>query len=147
MGQCLCKDRSGTDGAADAYGVSASVQSPLNLQSSTDGPALTTSQHATRLRHIGIDVAELIAETLVLVRTLVNKFVLPSLSNLENRIRSEQEAPASMLKLNLIAEKETGWLLVTRTMLERVPLDHPLGAAVITLFLDESPLPTKVVQL
>jgi len=49
-----------------------------------------------------------------------------------------------MLKLNVIAERDTGWLLVTETMIDIVPIAHPLGPAVIMLFLDESPLPTKV---
>lgn len=59
-------------------------------------------------------------------------------------IYSEQEPPTSMLKLNLIADKEQGWLLIVKTMIEIVPSDNPLGPAVITLFLDESPLPTRV---
>lgn len=57
---------------------------------------------------------------------------------------SEQEPPSAMLKLNLIADKDTGWLLITQMMIELVPIDNPLGPAVIILFLDESPLPTKV---
>lgn len=57
---------------------------------------------------------------------------------------SEQEPPPAMLKLNLIADKEQGWLLIVQTMIDIVPAENPLGPAVITLFLDESPLPTKV---
>lgn len=49
-----------------------------------------------------------------------------------------------MLKLNIIAEREQGWLLIVQIMIEIIPPDNPLGPAVITLFLDESPLPTKV---
>ncbi|VDP06139.1 unnamed protein product [Soboliphyme baturini] len=60
-----------------------------------------------------------------------------------NHIFSEQEPPQSMLKLNLIADREQGWLLIVQTMIDIVPVDNPLGPAVITLFLDESPLPTK----
>lgn len=48
-----------------------------------------------------------------------------------------------MIKLNLIAEKENGWLLVTKTLIEDVPVDNALGPSVITLFLDESPLPSR----
>lgn len=52
-----------------------------------------------------------------------------------------------MLKLNIIADKEQGWLLIVQTMIDIVPADNPLGPAVITLFLDESPLPTKVIEV
>ncbi|VDM58585.1 unnamed protein product, partial [Angiostrongylus costaricensis] len=56
---------------------------------------------------------------------------------------SEQEPPASLLKLNMIAEREKGWLLVVESLIETVPDDDSLGPAVITLFLDECPLPSK----
>ena len=86
---------------------------------------------------------------------------------------SDQEPPSSLLKLNMIADKEKGWLLVgalmfplfsfctylsfqygyvcmcvcvqvVKCLVEAVPDEDPLGPAVITLFLDESPLPTRV---
>lgn len=49
-----------------------------------------------------------------------------------------------MIKLHLIADKESGWLLVVRSMVNAIPMDDPLGPAVITLILDDCPLPTKV---
>lgn len=49
-----------------------------------------------------------------------------------------------MLKLNLIADTAVGWLLIVRQMIDTIPPDMPLGPAVITLFLDESPLPKRV---
>lgn len=78
---------------------------------------------------------------------------------------SEQEPPQSLLKLNLIADKERGWLMVVKALIEtvifhtfqmliqklffnlllfQVPDNDSLGPAVITLFLDECPLPSKV---
>lgn len=35
--------------------------------------------------------------------------------------------------------------MVVMSLIDVVPVEEPLGPAVITLFLDESPLPTKVV--
>lgn len=59
-------------------------------------------------------------------------------------IHSDQEPPPSMLKLHKIADKEDGWLIVVRSMGQVIPLHDPLGPAVITLLLDECPLPSKV---
>lgn len=58
---------------------------------------------------------------------------------------SDQEPPTQLLKLNLIADKQGGWIMVVMCLIDVVPVEDPLGPAVITLFLDESPLPTKVV--
>ncbi|VDM71634.1 unnamed protein product [Strongylus vulgaris] len=78
--------------------------------------------------YVGNDVKDLIRQTLKVIRSLVN---------------NEQDPPASLLKLNMIAEREKGWLLVVESLIETVPDDDSLGPAVITLFLDECPLPSK----
>ena len=57
---------------------------------------------------------------------------------------SEQDPPRSMLTLHKIADKESGWLAVVHSLIHVIPVDDPLGPAVITLLLDECPLPTKV---
>ena len=49
-----------------------------------------------------------------------------------------------MLTLHKIADKESGWLAVVHSLIHVIPMDDPLGPAVITLLLDECPLPTKV---
>ena len=49
-----------------------------------------------------------------------------------------------MLYLHRIAEKDAGWLAVVASLIRVVPMDDPLGPAVINLLLDECPLPTKV---
>jgi len=59
---------------------------------------------------------------------------------------SEQEPPASMIKLHLIADKEEGWLALVTSMVRVIPLEDPLGPAVITLLLDDCPLPTRVIK-
>lgn len=63
---------------------------------------------------------------------------------LVNKFFSEEHPPTQLLKLNLIADKESGWILVIMCLIDVIPIEEPLGPAVITLFLDESPLPTKV---
>lgn len=57
---------------------------------------------------------------------------------------SEQGPPQAMLTLHRVAESEDGWLQVVESLVVSIPLDDPLGPAVITLLLDECPLPTKV---
>ena len=49
-----------------------------------------------------------------------------------------------MIYLHRIAEKDSGWLSVVNSLVRVVPMDDPLGPAVINLLLDECPLPTKV---
>lgn len=56
---------------------------------------------------------------------------------------SEQEPPPSMLHLHNIADKEEGWIQVVNSMINVIPLLEPLGPSVITLLLDDCPLPSK----
>ncbi|RXG52170.1 RING finger and SPRY domain-containing protein 1, partial [Armadillidium vulgare] len=48
-----------------------------------------------------------------------------------------------MSKLHTIADQESGWLIVVRSMVHVIPLEDPLGPAVIALLLDDCPLPCK----
>jgi hypothetical protein len=57
---------------------------------------------------------------------------------------SEQEPPPAILQLHVIADKEDGWIQVVSSMVNVIPMNDPLGPAVITLLLDDCPLPTKV---
>ncbi|CAI5438691.1 unnamed protein product [Caenorhabditis angaria] len=74
------------------------------------------------------DIRLLIRETLDVIRTLVN---------------NEQEPPQSLLKLNFLADEENGWMMVVKALIYTIPIEDPLGPAVISLFLDECPLPSK----
>lgn len=49
--------------------------------------------------------------------------------------------------LSLSFPSDDGWLEVVQSLVRVIPLDDPLGPAVITLLLDECPLPTKVSDL
>ena len=52
-----------------------------------------------------------------------------------------------MLQLHKLAEADAGWVNVVETVISVIPADDPLGPSVVTLLLDECPLPTKVCQI
>lgn len=52
--------------------------------------------------------------------------------------------PSSFVSVPLFHAVDDGWLEVVQSLIRVIPLDDPLGPAVITLLLDECPLPTKV---
>lgn len=49
-----------------------------------------------------------------------------------------------LLKLHNIADQDEGWIQVVQSMVQVIPIEDPLGPAVITLLLDDCPLPNKV---
>ncbi|CAN7992393.1 unnamed protein product [Ixodes hexagonus] len=137
---CVCKERkSGASDDAGSYGYRRrqSLRSlPLVTEVVSDGTerrrsSSTFGWHGTRgalAAPAAGYVEHLILETLSIIRTLVD---------------NEQEPPPFMIKLHLIADKESGWLMVVKSMVNAIPMDDPLGPAVITLILDDCPLPTK----
>lgn len=56
---------------------------------------------------------------------------------------SEPDPPTSMIQLHEITDKPTGWIQLVKSLVRVVPIEHPMGPSVITLLLDDSPLPTK----
>ena len=48
------------------------------------------------------------------------------------------------MQLHKIADVEIGWLAIVYSMMNKITSADPLGPAVITLILDECPLPSKV---
>lgn len=48
-----------------------------------------------------------------------------------------------MVQLHDITDKPSGWIQLVKSLVRVVPIDHPMGPSVITLLLDDSPLPTK----
>jgi len=46
-------------------------------------------------------------------------------------MHSDAEAPASMVKLHRIAELEDGWPMVVISLVNCIPMQDPLGPAVI----------------
>ncbi|XP_063232798.1 RING finger and SPRY domain-containing protein 1-like [Bacillus rossius redtenbacheri] len=74
----------------------------------------------------------------------IDRLVLETLNVIGSLVENEQEPPPAMLQLHTIADKEDdGWLQVVSSMVKVIPMNDPLGPAVITLLLDDCPLPTK----
>ena len=57
---------------------------------------------------------------------------------------SDADPPLSMLRLHKIADGENGWYDVINSLIRVLPLDDPLGPAVINLLVDECPIPSRV---
>ncbi|XP_010778988.1 RING finger and SPRY domain-containing protein 1 [Notothenia coriiceps] len=111
----------GTGGGVDAGEVRSSrPRDPVRPPRRGRGP------HEPRRKKQNVD--GLVLDTLAVIRTLVD---------------NDQEPPYSMITLHEMAETDDGWLEVVQSLIRVIPLDDPLGPAVITLLLDECPLPTK----
>ncbi|CAF0971185.1 unnamed protein product [Adineta ricciae] len=87
---------------------------------------------SSRLRNFRLvqpyNLNALIDETLAIIRTVVD---------------TDQDLPHAMLVISRIANREDRWLNVMLALVERIPINDPLGATVIALLLDECPLPSK----
>ncbi|XP_054165300.1 RING finger and SPRY domain-containing protein 1-like [Oppia nitens] len=138
MGLCLCKERNKRSHQSATTSSRANTNNHMvgqhMLEDNDDNEQcmainstlMAASDHpSTKLSSM---VDRLILETLSLIRTLVD---------------NDLDPPSSMLKLHIIADKEKGWLTVVNSMINVIPIDDPLGPAVILLLLDDCPLPTK----
>ncbi|KAJ8302942.1 hypothetical protein KUTeg_019338 [Tegillarca granosa] len=140
MGSCICvkKEEDTVDaqrgsnltssGSAAGHRASSQVQVLHSRQGSSRTQSNTSSGRRKMTSRRERNVDSLVLETLDLIRTLVD---------------NEQEPPQAMLLLHKIADTEEGWLDVVKSLIMAIPIDDPLGPAVITLLLDECPLPTK----
>lgn len=77
----------------------------------------------------------------------IDKLVLETLGVIGSLVDNEQEPPPALLKLHAIADKEDGWIQVVSSMVNIIPMHNPLGPSVITLLLDDCPLPSKELVL
>ncbi|XP_059477899.1 RING finger and SPRY domain-containing protein 1-like [Neocloeon triangulifer] len=127
MGSCLCKEKKRQRSLAERQDA---LQQEYDGRPalSVSGPSLSARTVQTASTSCPIVIDDLVLETLSVIRTLVE---------------NEQEPPASMVKLHVIADKEEGWLALVTSMVRVIPLEDPLGPAVITLLLDDCPLPTR----
>ncbi|XP_019875549.1 RING finger and SPRY domain-containing protein 1 [Aethina tumida] len=73
----------------------------------------------------------------------VDRLVLETLGVIATLVDNEQEPPSSMVSLHNIADNEDGWIQVVNSMIDVIPLGDALGPSVITLLLDDCPLPSK----
>ncbi|CAF3741359.1 unnamed protein product [Adineta steineri] len=73
----------------------------------------------------------------------LNALIDETLSIIRTVIDADQDPPHAMLVVSRIANREDRWLEVMITLIERIPINDPLGATVIALLLDECSLPSK----
>lgn len=137
MGSCICKEktirrshssnsgRNRVRSSLDDYDTGDDVRSD-QLSSTSSG--YHGSQGLVSRTASKKTVKALVLETLSVIRTLID---------------NETEPPQAMIQLHKIAETEQGWLDVAKSLILAIPMKDPLGPAVITLLLDECPLPTK----
>jgi len=122
MGQCICKDET----------------------EDTEPPVADTSISNSSEPYRSHDsiLACLVGEGQLLDQATVNKLVLETLVIIRTLVENEQDPPPSMTKLHNIADQEEGWLQLVRSLVDVIPVEDPLGPAVMTLLLDDCPLPT-----
>ncbi|NXM15043.1 RSPRY protein, partial [Ploceus nigricollis] len=129
---CVCRDDSGAEDNGNSQGrqtESSRTHIPEARSHPRDPvrpPRRGRGPHEPRRKKQNVD--GLVLDTLAVIRTLVD---------------NDQEPPYSMITLHEMAETDEGWLEVVQSLIRVIPLEDPLGPAVITLLLDECPLPTK----
>ncbi|KAL3998246.1 SPRY domain family protein [Acanthocheilonema viteae] len=148
MGGCLCKKKRSSSGhnrdRRRYSGINNSGRDICNNAVQQVRRRLTSRTQvvtlATRTPSHGVDVSARVTED---VEDDVRDLIWQTLKMIRYLVSNDQEPPTQLLKLNLIADKEGGWIMVIMCLIDVIPVEEPLGPAVITLFLDESPLPTK----
>ncbi|XP_035230318.1 RING finger and SPRY domain-containing protein 1-like, partial [Stegodyphus dumicola] len=133
MGICVCKE-------AQSESDEETVTPPLPRMSVNSVSGTTDSVASHVQNHPAQQSWDLMGTKL---SSMVDKLVLETLSVIRTLVDNDLEPPPSMTKLHFIADKERGWLTVVNSMANVIPMDDPLGPAVITLLLDDCPLPTK----
>lgn len=120
MGVCLCKSKTSDD--------------------STDNVSHNGRNSADNVRGYGRNGHERYDETL---SEMVDRLVKETLKVIGTIVENEPEPPNSMVQLHDITDKPSGWIQLVKSLVRVVPIEHPMGPSVITLLLDDSPLPTK----
>ncbi|XP_015912570.1 RING finger and SPRY domain-containing protein 1 [Parasteatoda tepidariorum] len=132
MGICICKDRQ-SESDEETIARQNPRDSVNSLSAETDHLVPPIERY---------DPVHRILDLMV-TRQSVDKLVMETLSVIRTFVDNDIEPPESMTQLHMIADSEIGWLTLVRSLAHVVPMDDPLGPAVITLLLDECPLPTK----
>ncbi|KAM8799470.1 RSPRY protein, partial [Eudromia elegans] len=129
---CVCRDDSGAEDGAESrsrqteHSRAHVPEARSHPRDPVRPPRRGRGPHEPRRKKQNVD--GLVLDTLAVIRTLVD---------------NDQEPPYSMITLHEMAETDEGWLEVVQSLIRVIPLEDPLGPAVITLLLDECPLPTK----
>lgn len=140
MGSCVCKEK--TSAQSDTPSHHRNQNRPQN--DSRLGVVQTDSARsdAESSTSSGYHGSQILISRSVGKKT-VRSLVLETLSVIRTLIDNETEPPQAMIQLHKIAETETGWLEVAKSLIQAIPMKDPLGPAVITLLLDECPLPSR----
>ncbi|XP_011315069.1 RING finger and SPRY domain-containing protein 1 [Fopius arisanus] len=127
MGNCLCKD-SADEPEVDCDGNHVEVENTVISDNHCHGSLGGSDDPPCYKFPTSSNIDKLVLETLGVIGALVD---------------NEQEPPPAMLKLHTIADKEEGWIQVVSSMVNVIPMHSPLGPSVITLLLNDCPLPSK----
>lgn len=140
MGQCICREESRSGEGAPRRQSSADGRG----EAPSPGPQPPSAVAVDRERGFPSHVIPA-SEAAQLRRMLphIDSLVLQTLAVIGNLVENDQETPPSMLRLQALSNKGHGWLLVLHSMVNVIPLDEPLGPAVILLVLDDCALPAK----
>ncbi|KAL1131126.1 hypothetical protein AAG570_012363 [Ranatra chinensis] len=122
---CKCKDDQGSNRATNVGG------SPnVNTISSEDVPDIyTPGANSVWWKTVSSKV--------------IDNLILDTLKVIGSLVENDQEPPDELFKLHNIADQDEGWIQVVNSMVQVIPVEDPLGPAVITLLLDDCPLPNK----
>lgn len=58
-------------------------------------------------------------------------------------MKNNEENPCDIIKLQHIAKEEKLWIPIIFRLINRIEINDPLGASIITIFLEETPLPSR----
>eukprot|EP00092_Neocalanus_flemingeri_P021824 GFUD01023675.1.p1 GENE.GFUD01023675.1~~GFUD01023675.1.p1 ORF type:complete len:670 (+),score=121.98 GFUD01023675.1:127-2136(+) len=130
MGQCLCRD------GIEAVPQNERMEQPSSVRFSNNSPRIDYQSNDSI-------TGSLEDKEIVLDQLTVNSLVLETLLVIRTLVENEQDPPPSLIKLHAVADHEEGWLQLVQSLVEVIPLSDPLGPAVMTLLLDDCPLPTK----
>lgn len=159
MGACQCKCCSSQDeDRSNLSAYDAPSSSHNNSVLGINGSSLNRDLSGSRKRAVASRVVDnLILQTLNMIGKLglvgyvslvwicicrLKCCLISSIFSSDRRYNHEH--PEVLEKLHIIGDKEEGWLQIIMSMINIVPVDDPLGPAVITVVLDDCPLPNKV---
>lgn len=131
MFSCLCKD-----GLDSRLGQDAAFHSPAAIDTQSQ-----TSDTSASLMCAPPDTDPVVGAGPA-HRDTVNSLVLETLLVIRTLVENEQDPPPSLMRLHHIADQEEGWVQLVESLVEVIPISDPLGPAVMTLLLDDCPLPT-----
>ncbi|XKL59776.1 hypothetical protein PGB90_000792 [Kerria lacca] len=133
MGACQCKNCTSQDedrSNLSAYDVANSSRSNSILANNSPLNRDRCNSNSKRRSYTPKSVDSLILQTL----NMIGKLGL---------VGYNHEPPEALQKLHIIGDQEEGWLQIIMSMIYIVPVDDPLGPAVITVVLEDCPLPNK----